>query len=537
MEEKKYLNKIFTYKLIYIPIFIIITLLFFLPLLVVFYKSLSVSNIFSVLKDKYINSVFKFTIFQAFISALLSTIIGIYGAYLSRFINKKNERLLISILALPFLLPSILVVLGFINIWGNNGIFNIILKKIFNVDYPILNVLYSFKAIIMAHIFYNIPLSILIIRSYWNKIGNNMEASSYLLGINKFKTFFTITLRRLLPAILSSFLLIFLYCFHSFAIVLMLGGDPKLTTLEVEIYRRSRDINLFSSAASLSIYSLLFCLIIALIYFYFQKEKFKEKNNYFLEQKKLKGFQKVLGITFTVILLLFLYLPIISIIIRSFFVDNKFSFLNYSKLFSNSDFIESVFNSVNIALLSSIFTTIAAFALAHSLRFSNKSKNIFKQLFIILPLATSSIIIGFGYYLISIYLRNFSNIIICSIAHMIISVPIAASIVKQNYDKLSINTQKSALLLGANKTRLLLTVDLPYLKHALFASFIITFAISIGELNSTLVITSSDFTTLPVLLYYSITTHDIGLSSTIGSLLMLICIIITSIIYSGVKNE
>jgi len=49
-----------------------------------------------------------------------------------------------------------------------------------------------------------------------------------------------VTLPALRPAIVAASAIVFLFCFTSFGIVLILGG-PTRATLEVEIYRQTAD--------------------------------------------------------------------------------------------------------------------------------------------------------------------------------------------------------------------------------------------------------------------------------------------------------
>ena len=92
----------------------------------------------------------------------------------------------------------------------------------------------------MAHAFYNFPIALGLIATYWENLSPLYTQVSATLGAKRGKSFRTITLPRLMPAILSASTLIFLFCFTSFVILLVLGGGPRFTTLEVEIYRRAK---------------------------------------------------------------------------------------------------------------------------------------------------------------------------------------------------------------------------------------------------------------------------------------------------------
>ena len=157
-----------------------------------------------------------------------------------------------SFTTIPFVLPSVLVVLGFVLCFGNSGIINSFLMKLTGADKPPLKILYSFRAIIMAHTFYNFPVCLRLVSTSWRRIGNNRVEAAQILGAGRFRIFTTVTLPALLPSIIAAASLIFIFCFMSFAVILVLGGGPAFSTIEVEIYRLAR-INIdLPGAASLA---------------------------------------------------------------------------------------------------------------------------------------------------------------------------------------------------------------------------------------------------------------------------------------------
>jgi thiamine transport system permease protein len=110
-----------------------------------------------------------FTVKQAVLSTLLALALGLPGAWLlsspARAGPKAGftalgffQRLLRSLSGLPFALPSILVVLGFVLFFGNSGWVNRIFMAISGEAAGPLRVLYQPGAIILAHGFYNFPL-------------------------------------------------------------------------------------------------------------------------------------------------------------------------------------------------------------------------------------------------------------------------------------------------------------------------------------------------------------------------------------------
>ena len=117
----------------------------------------SLGIIASILGDPYYLKIIGFTVRQALLSTLLSVIMGLPGAYLLARYDFRGKGLIQALTTVPFVLPSIIVVLGFVRFFGNNGILNRVLMAVFNLEEPPLRILYSLQAILLAHAFYNFP--------------------------------------------------------------------------------------------------------------------------------------------------------------------------------------------------------------------------------------------------------------------------------------------------------------------------------------------------------------------------------------------
>jgi thiamine transport system permease protein len=139
----------------------------------------------------------QFSSLQAFLSASLSVLIAIPGAFaLSRY-KFPLRRFIQSLSLVSFVLPSIVVIICMISFYGKSGVLNSVL----GTD---VKLIYSFAGIIVAHLFYNYALALRIIGDGWSRIGDEYRNISWSLGSGKFLTGVRVTLPLLLPSILSA---------------------------------------------------------------------------------------------------------------------------------------------------------------------------------------------------------------------------------------------------------------------------------------------------------------------------------------------
>ncbi|GAB1481252.1 hypothetical protein MASR2M78_00670 [Treponema sp.] len=168
-----------------------------------------------------------FTLSQALASTLGALVLGLPGAWLLSHSRKRGARYLRAISSIPFAMPPILVVLGFILFFGNSGWANRLLMSLSGAEEGPLQILYKPSALVLAHAFYNFPLVLILAGDGLQRSRAAYTDVAASLGASPLKTFWTVSLPLAFPSILASASLVFLYSFTSFAVVLVLGGGPR----------------------------------------------------------------------------------------------------------------------------------------------------------------------------------------------------------------------------------------------------------------------------------------------------------------------
>lgn len=538
MKNKGRSNNNFYLYMAILPL-ILFSLFFILPLFATFSKAFDMTLLKEVFTSRYTYQILSFTVKEATLSAIVSILIAFPGSFYFANYKSKGKKLLLSLSTLCFVLPSILVVLGFVIFYGNSGVINIMLKKLLNEEDTVVKILYSFKAIILAHAFLNVPVALTLITDYYSALSKTHEKAAATLGAKPLHIFFTITLPRLLPVILSAFILIFLFCFSSFSIILVLGGGPEFTTLEVEIYRSAKLSLKIEKAAAYAILSLLCNSFILLIITLLNKKYSNKEEIGKREVKKLTNkVAKTLFFLYFILLLIFILGPLVSIVYRSFISTSKrfgtgFSTQQYQMLLGKvraiggmGPAVDAINNSLLIGILTAILST--GCALSITLLIANKKKGLFDIIFT-LPLATSSVITGLGFLIIKSFIHtksDFIGYVLVIIAHVIITIPFAIKTILPVRLNMNDNFLKSAYTMGASVPKTVFTLELPALIPSITKAFIFTFALSMGEVNATLLLAEGKIITLPVLLYRLIGSYNFQGACALGTILISVTFII-----------
>ena len=205
-------------------------LIILLPFIGIFSKiDFDLDNIYNFFQNSYTYRLIYFSLYQAFLSALLSCFLAIpFALALNRHKNLKIIKFIISLCGFCFVIPTILIVFAVIKLFGNNGFYNSYFNLYENLS---IETIFGIKAILIAHILLNTPFATRLFFQSLNSIPLKYYEISSSLNI----TFFGNLLKLEMPYIRQNFFtvfsIIFSLCFLSFAIVMALGGGPMYLSL------------------------------------------------------------------------------------------------------------------------------------------------------------------------------------------------------------------------------------------------------------------------------------------------------------------
>ena len=477
-----------------------------------------------------------FTTWQAVISTVLTLLLALPGAYVFARYQFRGKELLRSFTTVPFVLPTVVVAAAFHSLLGPHGLVNTGLMKWFHLSSPPVVLDQTIVLILIAHVFYNYTIVVRIVGGYWSHLESGLTESAKMLGASPGKAFLKVTLPLLSPAILAASLLVFIFCFSSFGVILILGG-PRFATIEVEIYRQAIHLFNLPMAAALSLLQIFFMFAFMWIYTRLQRSRSLalKPESQVVTQKKMDSAADWLMLTANIgFMILFLGLPIISLIIGSVTTETGISFAFYKTLFENT--IESVFfvppvdavaYSLGFALSALLIALIlgvpAAVFLAGP---ANRLRSLLDPLFM-LPLSTSAVTLGFGFIIAldkpPLNLR--SSPMLVPLAHALVAFPFVVRSLLPALRSIPPKLRESAAVLGAGPWKVWQTVDLPILGRALVVAAIFAFTISLGEFGATVFVARPQTPTMPLAIYRFLGqpgTANYGQAMAMSSILMLV---------------
>ncbi len=532
-----------------LPVFIFLLLTFYLPVCVLLSRglrgedgSLTLSWLGEVLGSSYYKRLFLFTLSQALLSSLLSIIIALPGAWILSHLDFPGKSFLKALTTIPFILPSILVVLGFILFWGRQGVVNRTLMLLTGKDKPILDVLYSFRAILLAHVFYNFPIALRLVAAWWEGLGGNQLHAARLLGASERKIFRTVTLPQLLPGILSAGSLIFLYCFMSFAVVLVLGGGPRWSTLEVEVYRLIKYSLDFGRGGALALIETAATLFLS--WFVIRRESAAiQRQARGLERRswtRLPAGGRLAILAYLLLVLMVIAGPIITVSLHSFLEkvnrsgEARISLRWYREMLSAPGSLSGNAALLSMAVRNSLFlgagTVVLTLGLgAYSAWLLSRAWFRFPVLtetFLMMPMGISSVVLGMGYLWLSRggRLSALPPKLSIILAHTVIALPFVLRSLTPAMKRIRQSLLDASRLMGAGGIKQFFTIELPLIRPGLIAGAAFAMAISLGEINATLILSDAGVPTIPIAILRLIGTYKFSSACALGTILILICL-------------
>ncbi len=207
------------------------------------------------------------------------------------------------------------------------------------------------------------------------------------------------------------------------------------------------------------------------------------------------------------IIFLFLYSPIVTLIIFSFNESKTmgkwtgFTLKWYKELFNNNRLMSALYYTILIALLASIIATIVGTITAIAIsQMNNKLKTLILNINY-LPVLNPDIVTGIALMSLFIFLNFNFGFITMLLAHITFDIPYVILSVLPKLKQLPENTLDAASDLGAPPLYALWKVVIPQIKPGIFSGFLMAFTMSIDDFVISFFTTGPGVTNLSIEIY------------------------------------
>ena len=438
-----------------------------------------------------------FTLWQAVASTVLTLVLAMPAAYVFARYEFPGRSMLRAAVTIPFVMPTLVVGSAFLALLGPNGVLGLDLSA-------------TIWAILAAHVFYNYAVVVRTVGGLWAHLDPRLEEAARMLGAGRWKTFRSVTLPLLRPAIAAASSIIFLFTFTSFGVILVLG-NLEFRTIEIEIWRQTVSFLNLPVAAALSLLQLVAVSLILVAYSRYQEKRAVEQTlapaatTARRPQNRREWIVVASVLTSTAVLL---GAPLIVLVERALRFSGTWSLSGFRSLTDQTEsplFVpatEAIGNSLGFAVLTMAIALLIGILAATVIARRRGAIGRGFDLLLMLPLGTSAVTIGFGFLVAfdtPIDLRTSPMLI--PLAHSLIAIPFVVRTVVPVMRAVRTRLREAARVLGASPMKAWLEIDLPLIARSGLVAAGFAFAISLGEFGATAFLVRPERPTLPVAIF------------------------------------
>ena len=449
----------------------------------------------------------------AFSIALLSTFFGaVFGFFLYKTYVPFRNFFKIALLVPLFISPYILAVA-----W----------KDFFYLIFNNTEFISSYIGVILVLVSIFTPLSMLIIGSALSNINTQLEETGFVIT-NFRRVVLKITLPLIKPALISSFVLVFIFSISEFSVPAFFGVKVFTT----EIFTQFSAFYNHSLAILQSVILISICILLLFAErkhitgapFLSLSVKGSGSKFYNLKNKNRLSLVFLSGWFFISVVL-----PFVVLLIQSF-KDGTSKFIQAVELL-----IPTFGNSVGLAFLGALIIVFVGFVAAYPAWGSNNTRKTksFDWLLLIVFAIPSTI---FGISLIKFYNHPILDFIYSGYAIILIGYVgkfsfISAKLIGNAIRQIPNSLDEVAQIEGITFYRRLLKILIPLIMPTLFVAFIISFIFCLGELGTTIMLYPPGTEIMPIKVFTIMANAPQPLTSSMTLIVFSITLLIISGLY------
>lgn len=497
-------------KLMVAPAMLWLSIFFVIPLLIVVAVSFAgrtpygqiifeftLKNYLRFLEPLYLQ-IFADTLIVAVITTVATIIMGYPLAYFIARLPKKWQQPGLILVMIPFWINFLIRSYAWVIILRTQGVVNTFLMKLGLIEQP-LQMLYNDAAVMLGMIYALLPFMVLPIYVSIEQLDLRLLEAASDLGASPMTAFRKITLPLTMPGIAAGTILVFISSLGMFVVPDVMGGAKSalIGNLIQNQFLAARDWP-FGSALSIVLAVMSLVLIILTTRLCSRRKE---------GLKMQKTWRSHLLLAYSLVILAFLYLPLLILALYSFnesrinAVWTGFTLDWYASLFQNRRVLEALMNSLFIAVISTVVSTVLGTIAAIALnRYQYKCKPVINGL-LYLPILIPEIVMGLSLLVLFAQTQVPLGKVTLILAHITFCLSFVVITVNARLEGMRHELEQAAMDLYATPFQTFRYVTLPLAMPGIIAGALIAFTLSIDDFIISFFVAGPNSTTLPLYIY------------------------------------
>lgn len=470
-------------------------------------------------------------------SVALAALIGVPLAFVFERYDFPGRRALGSLVALPAVMPPLVGVIAFLFLYGESGFVSRAVQALLRSSQPPWR-LQGPVAILLVHAYSMYVYFYLFTRAGLARLDASMLEAAASLGAGPWRTFRTVTLPLLRPALTGAALLTFMTALASFSAPYIFGGGFRTMTTQIVATKLNGD----EAMAMLETAAL--TLIAVLVFLAIQKS---EGNRLVVSVGKgtppaLRRIENALARRLAAaagwVLAALLLLPHATLLLVSLVPEGtwtvetlppRYSVDNYAALFEDAERLRPLVNSLWMAAVATAAALALAVAAGHVVVRRRTRLSGPVAALVTLPWAVPGTVLAIA--LAALLSENrpltlrwvlVGTAVMLPLAYTIRSLPLAGRAVFAGFRQLDPSLDEAAQSLGAGRWRRLWRVTLPLLRPAIAAGGGLAFVTALGDFVVSILLYTYETRPISIEILSSLRLGSVGVAAAFGVVLMLV---------------
>ena len=430
-------------------------------------------------QDDYLRWRLLWTFAQAAITCIAALLLGLPVAWVLARFGFWGRQLVLRMLMLPFVVPTLVAALGMLALWGPRGIVS---------GWLGINLQDTPWLLLLGNLFFNLCLVVRAGVDALSQVSAQRVDAARSLGATPWRAFWRVEWPAIMPWLISSLCLVFLYCFAGFGLALVLGGQ-RYATIEVEIYTLVAHELKLAEASALALWMLLLTGAVAVAYAYIEKRLAAPSRPEPIALVRPAGQQWWAVVAALAVLGVFCAAPLLAIVWRAVTAGTQV----WAQAV-DAETLAALCNTLRFTAMALLAATVLG--VCHAIAAQG---SLLWRAAAFLPFVVSPITVAFG--LLLLYPQWSASLWLLLAAYAVLAYPFVAKSVAAGLDSLPKHLVYAARTLGASPMRTFWRVTLPLVGPALRRGMAFAAATALGEFAVTLFLSRPEWATLTTLIY------------------------------------
>jgi iron(III) transport system permease protein len=457
-----------------------------------------------------------------------------------------------ALITLPFFIPPILTAMAW-GMLGNPqvGLLNQIYQWITGSQYAPINV-YSYGGVVWHMMQYSVPFLFLLIVDAFRAMDQSLEEAARMCGASRLRTFGTVTLQLMLPALTGATILSFIRGIENFESPLFFGTPAGIRVITTDIYdsinQRSPPQYQYATAISFVIMALLF-LIVLLQWRILRGRSFQTVTGKGYSPTVMK-LGKWRWATFAFCILFFfitVVLPVGQLLVGSFFKFFGFyqrdmlTLDHYREVFGSSNFWRGFGNTILLGFFGATLTMLLGGIVAYVSVRTKWRGRLLIDVMAWLPWMMPGIVLGvgflWGFALLPHAIPIYGTIWALLLAYISLGTPLSVRVMSAAYAQLSFDLEECSRVHGASWLQTMARIVVALAWPSFAVGWVLVFFGIMRELSASVLLYSVGSEVLSVVLLKLWANGSAEQVSVIGLIMMVMVILFRWVQLKVIKSR